>query len=294
VIGGAPTPGEGSTIVVRGASFSWSGTDTPAPGSLPLTYASRLDPLEPGFSPFSAATAKSYTNLQNGTYTFHVIAKDAAGNTEAPGAAPGAGNRRTFTVDAPDLPPMVTIQTKPPNPTASGNFSLSWAGSDDVTPAGSLGYDFWLEALQADPLTFVAQTSATYTGVAPGTYTFHVKAKDGAGNVSPEATYTFTVSAVPQIPASPVPAGASLLSPGVVRVTWPDVAGEATYDVQRCVVLKGACSFAPLAAGLPANTTRFDDAVPGALRPNTFRYRVAACVPSGCSAWATTPSLLVP
>lgn len=294
VIGGAPAPGEGSTIAVRSASFSWSGTDTPAPGSLPLTYASRLDPLEPGFSPFGAATAKSYTNLQNGTYTFHVIAKDAAGNTETPGAAPGAGNRRTFTVDAPDLPPTVTIQTKPTNPVPSGNITFTWTGSDDVTPPAGLGYDFWLEPLQSDPLTFVAQTSASYVNVAPGTYTFHVKAKDGANNVSPEATYTFVVSAVPQVPASPAPASAALLSPGVVRVSWPDVAGETTYDVQRCVVLKGACSFAPLASGRPANSTSFDDAIPGALRPNTFRYRVAACNPSGCSAWAASSGVLVP
>ena len=39
-----------------------------------------LEPLEPDFSAFGNATTKSYSNLANGNYTFHVKARDQVGN----------------------------------------------------------------------------------------------------------------------------------------------------------------------------------------------------------------------
>jgi hypothetical protein len=177
-----PSPNEGDTLSTRTATFAWTGSDTPAGGSLPLTYAYRLDPIEPAFSAFGSATTKSYSSLLNGTYTFFVIAKDASGNTEAAGAAPGAANRRTFTISAPDLPPTVSITVAPSSPSTSANASFAWSGSDDVTPPASLTYDRWLSPPQADPGTFTPGTTANYTGLTDGSYTFHVIAKDGAGN----------------------------------------------------------------------------------------------------------------
>ena len=64
-----------------------------------------------------------------------MIAKDAAGNAEA-GGAPGAANRRTFTVDAPDLAAHGHDPGQPANPSATGTVTFTWTGSDDVTPAG--------------------------------------------------------------------------------------------------------------------------------------------------------------
>ena len=85
------TAGPTGTITVNTASFTWSGNDniTPTAG---LVYATRLEPLETAFSVFGSATTKSYSNLANGNYTFHVKARDQAGNESTP-------ETRAFTVN---------------------------------------------------------------------------------------------------------------------------------------------------------------------------------------------------
>lgn len=292
-IASPPSPGEGDTLSVRTATFSWNSVDTPAPGSLPLTYAYRLDPVESAFSAFGAATTRTYNALANGTYTFHVIARDNAGNTEAPGAGAGASNRRTFSVNAPDLPPSVSITVAPASPSTTGNAVFAWAGSDDVTPAASLVYDRWLAPLQSDPGTFAGGTGATYTGLADGTYTFHVVPKDGAGNIGVEATATFSVAIPPGPPGVPSPASATLIAPRTVRVTWADVSGESSYTVQRCINQK-VCVFATIAPNVAADTTQLDDFIPAGAGSGNFGYRVQACNGSGCSGWATSAMVFVP
>ncbi len=287
---GPPSPDEGSTVGARSVAFAWTATDTPGAGSLPLTYACRLEPLEAGFSAFGSGTTRSYANLPNGTYTFHVIAKDAAGNIETAG---GAGNRRTFTIDAPDLAPSVAITVAPTGTNTTGNVSFGWTGSDDLTPPASLAYAFWLEPIGADPGTFVAGTATNFTNLADGSYTFHVKARDSGGNVSPEATASFVVQKPitpppppppPPVPAVPSALTASAVAPGVIRLNWADVSAETAYDVGRCTVKRSNCNFNALGGSLPAGTTQYNDSSAGTI--NTYRYRVRACNGSGCSAWS--------
>lgn len=293
-IASPPSPGEGVALTVRDVTFQWSAVDTPAPGSLPLTYATRLDPLEPSFSAFASVVSRSYTSLPNGTYTFHVIARDNAGNTEAPGAAPGAANRRGFSVAAPDLPPSVTITVAPATPNTTGNVNFAWQGADDVTPVGALLYDRWLEPLQADTGSFAAGTTAIYTGLADGAYTFHVKAKDGGGNIGAEATASFTVAVPLGLPVAPSSATATLIGPRVVRVAWTDVAAEASYEVQRCLITPRGCFYAIVVAVPVADSTTYDDFVPGGSPAGNYRYQVRACNGLGCSAWVMTAPVLVP
>ena len=286
-----PSPAEGATIGAHSATFAWTAADTPVPGSLPMNYAFRLDPLEPLFSAFAAVTTKTYSALPNGAYTFYVIARDAAANTEAPGAAPGAANRRAFTIDAPDLPPTAAITTGPGNPSASPVAQFTWGGSDDLTPAANLLYDYWLSPLQSDPGTFAGTTAAVYANLGDGPYTFHVKARDGANNVGPETTLSFTVAVPPTPPVAPTPAAAALLAPRVVRVTWTDVPTETRYDIERCTLAGRKCNFAPLVGNLPANVVAHDDVLAAA---GSFGYRVRACNGNGCSAWAPTEIVAVP
>ena len=286
-----PSPAEGATLASRIVDFAWAGTDVPLPGSLPLAYAARLDPLEPAYSAFAAATARTYTHLPNGTYTFHVVARDTAGNVEAPGAAPGAPNRRTFTIDAPDLPPTVSITVAPATPLPAPAATFAWTGADDLTPTAGLQYAFWLSPLQTDPGTFTGVTSASHANLADGPYTFHVKARDATGNVGPEVTHAFTVALPQTPPPAPAPATAALLGTRLVRVAWPNVAGELRYEVERCTAVTRTCNFAPPAANVAADVTLYDDVLAAA---GKYGYRVRACNANGCSVWATTAQVAVP
>ena len=86
------TGGPTGTIATGTATFTWTGTDDVTPPAS-LVYAYRLNPIEPSFSAFGSATTRNYANLPNGSYTFHVKARDQAGNEDLSPAT------RAFTVD---------------------------------------------------------------------------------------------------------------------------------------------------------------------------------------------------
>jgi hypothetical protein len=109
-------------------------------------------------------------------------------------AACGGGNQvasANFTITAADsTPPDTTITAQPPNSSSSSSASFSFTGTDNVTPAGSLTFECKL-----DGGSFAACTSPqNYTGLAEGSHTFDVRAKDAANLVDPSpATYTWVV-----------------------------------------------------------------------------------------------------
>ncbi|HTQ00102.1 MAG TPA: hypothetical protein VMN56_12300 [Casimicrobiaceae bacterium] len=157
----------------------------------------------------------------------------------------------------------------------------------------SLAYDRWLDPLQTDPGTFAPGTSASYGSLPNGSYTFHVLAKDGAGNLSAPATATFTVAVPPGPPGAPAPASATLIAPHTVRVAWANVAGETRYVVQRCAATRG-CYCSTIAPNAAADTTQLDDVVDSGYGAGNFGYQVQACNGAGCSGWAATPFVNVP
>ena len=73
--------GPSGTISEINVTFTFTGSDNVTPVES-LVYASRLDPLEPNFSAFSSSTSRSYSDLVPGDYTFHVKARDEAGNED--------------------------------------------------------------------------------------------------------------------------------------------------------------------------------------------------------------------
>jgi chitinase len=123
-------------------------------------------------------TTATISGLAPGTsYTFTVKAKDAAGNLSA------ASNSVTVSTtvqpggdtQAPTVPTNLTSTAK-----TSSTVTLSWAASTDNV--GVTGYEVYNGTVL---VTTVSGTSATVTGLAADTsYTFTVKAKDAAGNVS--------------------------------------------------------------------------------------------------------------
>ncbi|MBN2462520.1 MAG: hypothetical protein JXB43_02845 [Dehalococcoidia bacterium] len=63
-------------------TFEWTGSDDTTPPAN-LTYSYYLEGYDTDYSPFTSDTSKTYTDLSDGTYTFHVKSRDEASNIDA-------------------------------------------------------------------------------------------------------------------------------------------------------------------------------------------------------------------
>ncbi|MEX2447801.1 MAG: hypothetical protein WD404_03545 [Solirubrobacterales bacterium] len=164
---------------------------------------------------------KTYTGLSDGLHTFMVRATDLAGNQSTPAAFP-AGTY-SWTVDnslADTTPPETKITSMPPNPSESSTASFAYSSNEP-------GSTFECK-LDATPFAGCPDTGITYNGLADGTRTFQVQARDPSGNVDPTpAGYTFDVvapsllDAPPPLPPPPTSADAppgTAFAAGVARV----------------------------------------------------------------------------
>ena len=112
----------------------------------------------------------------DGSHTFAV---------EAVGISNGVSNptQYTWTVDTTPPPAPTLTSTPPANDT---NTSASFTSGDDET-----GVTF---ECQLDAGNFSACTSpVTYPGLADGSHTFLVRARDAAGNASAPTSYTWSL-----------------------------------------------------------------------------------------------------
>ncbi|HEX9696755.1 MAG TPA: Ig-like domain-containing protein [Actinomycetota bacterium] len=165
------TGGPSGTVSDTHAVFTFTSSDA---GS---TFECSLDGAA-----FAACTSPAtYTGLVPGSHTFSVRATDPAGNTDPSPAT------RTWTID--DSPPETTILTGPSGTVGSGDATFTFT-SDDATATFEC---------QIDGAGYAACVSPkSYTGLTTGEHTFHVRARDAAGNVdaSPAArTWTVDVTA---------------------------------------------------------------------------------------------------
>ena len=69
------------TIDYNKVTFEWTGSDNTTP-TANLIYSYYLEGYDTDYSPFNADTAKTYTDLPDGTYTFYVKSRDEAGNID--------------------------------------------------------------------------------------------------------------------------------------------------------------------------------------------------------------------
>jgi hypothetical protein len=127
-------------------------------------------------SPFTTAA------LPDGSHTFQVRAKDAAGNVDPTPAS------QTFTVDT-NAPAAPTITGGPANGAVDtdGSFSYDFTGAES-------GGSFQCSLDTGTPNYSSCTSPQSYSNVANGNYTFRVRQVDAAGNVGAEATRTITVT----------------------------------------------------------------------------------------------------
>jgi hypothetical protein len=173
---------------------------------------------------FSACTSpQTYSGLAIGVHTFVTKARDAAGN-ESPSTS------FTWTVQAGTVPEP-TLSGLPPDPSGSstGDFTFS-DSSTDVSFECSL-----------DGAPYAACTSPTAEpGLAEGSHTFAVRARDAADDVSADNTYTWTVdTTAPSETINSEPANPSNSS----SATFAFAAGETvTFGCSLDGAVSAACT----------------------------------------------------
>ncbi|GAB4195800.1 MAG: hypothetical protein OHK0022_12820 [Roseiflexaceae bacterium] len=167
------------------ATFAFTGTDnlTPPAG---LTFECSLDG-----GAFSVCTSPTtYSGLSNGSHTFLVQARDAAGNVDPTPAS------FTWTINTtlPDTtPPDTTITLKPTSRVSSTSATFVFTGTDDVTAPQNLTFECSLDGGAFSTCT----NPQNYTSLAQGSHAFLVRARDAAGNIDQTpASFTWIVDTI--------------------------------------------------------------------------------------------------
>lgn len=227
------------------------------------TYSCSLD-----FGTYASCTSpKTYTALKAGSHNFRVRAS-------APTRTPSSSAQATWTVDL----------TAPPKPTLSG-LPSGTTKTTSVSPTFSDTESTATFRCSLDGATPVSCTSPrSITGLADGTHTFAVTARDAAGNSSAAATGTWTVDTQPP----PVPS----VTTGPADPTNSTSATFQVYDTDAtatltCRVDSGAyatcgptASYATLTEGAHTFDVKASDAVGNAVNATQYAWTVDLTAPT--------------
>lgn len=181
--------GPEGTVTSGDVTFTWSGTDpNDDPGDLVFSWI--LIPQEAEWNAYDNSTMVSYTGLEDGTYTFKVRARNTAGEEDSSPA------ERTFVVNTSGggdtTPPETEITDGPDGTVNTTDVYFEWTGSDDTDTPDQLVFSWRIDS--GSWSNYAGETSTSITGLADGTHTFEVRARDTAGNVDPSpASRTFDV-----------------------------------------------------------------------------------------------------
>lgn len=219
-------------------TFDWQDSSDPCG----VTYRIQVD-NDVGFgsneidvSGLTTSTYTSGTPLSSGsTYYWKVTATDSAGNSTT---------SATFSFVVDTTAPPVPTNTSPANGSCTNNTqpTFTWNGGLDENDAlcGTTweiqidnNSDYSSPEAAATGLT--SQTYTPGTPLADGTYYWHVRAKDGAGNTSAySTTFTVKIDSVATAPNLLLPANNSCTNSTQPPFDWSDVVEECgqTYDIQ--------------------------------------------------------------
>ncbi len=220
-LAGAPTAVTNNPAV----TFTFSSTEA---GS---TFESRLDGAA-----FAATTSpQTLTALRDGSHTFDVRAKDAAGNVDATPAS------ATWVVDT--TPPDTQISQAPPVLTNSTSANVTATTADNTA---TLEYSL-------DNAAYVTATfPLALAGLGNGTHVINVRARDAAGNVdATPASATWVVDLVaPDTSFSPAPVALTNSTSATINVTATEPATfEFSLDGAAYTVQVPPVTYNGLAAG---------------------------------------------
>jgi autotransporter-associated beta strand protein len=167
------------------ANFTFSGSDNVTPPTL-LKFQYRLDSTS---GPFTLLPSNTLTlsSLTAGGHAIQVEAIDQAGNIDTTGVS------YSWTIDL--TPPTTSILTGPSVPPALNNHTsatFTFTGSDNVTSAANLTFQYTLNGGAATPATSPLTVTARQ-----GNNVLIVQAIDQAGNIDPTgASYTWNVDSI--------------------------------------------------------------------------------------------------
>jgi chitinase len=184
----APTNLAVSSVTTNSADLYWTAsTDNVGVTGYDVYKASVLVGSTTGGTSFTVTGLTS-----NVTYSFTVKAKDAAGNISASSSALNVTTSGSVDTTAPTAPTNLIASAATYN-----SVTLSWAASTDNVAVS--GYDIFRATVLIGSTS--GATSFNVTNLDPSTmYSFTVKAKDAAGNIS-------TASNAVSVTTSPQPAG---------------------------------------------------------------------------------------
>ena len=135
----------------------------------PVTFSYMLEGYDSKYSDFLPIRSKSYSNLPDGSYSFHLRAKDQKDEITEPLI-------RTFSIDTTSL--HLKIVESPDGTVTFRNITFRFSADEDATFATYLqGYDKQFSG-------YTENTIKSYNYLADGDYIFQVKAKDKYGNES--------------------------------------------------------------------------------------------------------------
>ncbi len=242
----APTPPTlvASNTTTNSTLLTWSGaTDNIAVTS----YTIFRNGVQIGTSTTTTFTATGLSAAT--TYSFTVKSKDADGNLSVD------SNAVSVTTLANDTtPPSAPVLSN--SLTGITTTFLSWTGATDNIAVVS--YDVYRNGVF---LTNTAATTYLVTGLSAATlYTFYVRAKDAAGNVSSNSNVVNVTTQAPDVtPPSPPTLSASSTTSTSTVLSWSgatDNIAVTAYDVYRGATLIGTTSLSTFnATGLSPLTS---------------------------------------
>ena len=252
------TSATADTTAPTTATLSASGTTT---SSTNLSWTAATDNIGvTGYNVYQNGVLKTTTTATSlavaslaasTTYSFYIVAKDAAGNFSL---ASNTMNVTTLALADTTAPSASTLSA---SGTTTSSTNLSWTAATDNV--GVTGYNVYQNGVLK---TTTTATTLAVTGLtASTTYNFYVLAKDAAGNSS---TSSNTVNLTTLAPADTTAPSASTLSvsgttTSSTNLAWTaatDNVGVTGYTIYQNGVLKTTTTATTLAVtGLAASTT---------------------------------------